>query len=294
MLWEMLSGTRLFRADNEAATLRATLRADIPRVSTFRAEVHPELDQILVRALQRHPNLRYHDATQMKQDLQGYLVSTKQNPGQHTLARLIQELFPEEITEQRRLAYELMASRNSPLSESTEAFANTEPTPVTDGSAISMEVSHVDDLADELTRHHQLAFRVILVALFASVAIASFVACYFLGPFSRQPSVSAPHKSAVVPMPVAAAAGPVATDGKQLLDEPSSILELDGMVIGTEPEPAPSVSSSDANSPILPEISRSPASRSSDDVGALPPAAPKATKRPFKHKVVPSTRNYGI
>ncbi len=294
VLWEMLSGTRLFRADNEAATLRATLRADIPSVSTFRAEVPPELDQILSRALRRNPNLRYHDATQMKQDLQGYLVSTKQNPGQHTLARLIQELFPEEIAEQRRLANELMAPQNSLLPGNTGVFADTEPTPVTGESAISMEVSHVDDLTDELTKHHQLAFRVILVALFASVAIASFVACYFLGPLSRQPTVSSPHKSAAVPMPVAAAARPVATDGEQLLDEQSTTLELDGLVIGTEPEPAPSVSSSDANSPILPEISRSPASRSSVDVGALPPAALKATKKPFKHKVVQPTRDYGI
>ena len=101
VLWEMLSGTRLFRAENEAATLRATLRAEIPPVSTLRVEVEPELDQILPRALQRHPSLRYPNATQMKQDLEGYLVSTNQSPCQQALAGLMHELFPGEITEQR-------------------------------------------------------------------------------------------------------------------------------------------------------------------------------------------------
>ena len=114
VLWEMLAGTRLFRADNEAATLRATLRAEIPPVSTLRTEVHPDLDQILARALQRPRNFRYRNASEMKHELQNYLSSADQYPDDSALATLIRGQFPSEILEQRRAVYALMQAQMGP------------------------------------------------------------------------------------------------------------------------------------------------------------------------------------
>ncbi len=215
VLWEMLSGTRLFRADSEAATLRATLRADIPNVSTLRTEVHPELDRILSRALQRHPKLRYRDATHMKEELQGYLSSFQQCPTSSTLANLVHELFPAEIIQQRQLVFESMQSRNYPALETPEASTNASATP--SPSAISTEVSHVDGLLQELTTRHQKVIRRILVVLFASVAVASFSIVFALSGLNHQPAIPASH--ARMPGSLSAIPEPASTQDKRPTQE---------------------------------------------------------------------------
>ncbi len=188
VLWEMLSGRRLFRANSEAATLHATLRAEIPPVSRLRSEVPLELDRILLRALQRHPHLRYRNASEMKYELQLYLSSAHESPHDAALATLIRELFPNEIVQQRRVVHELMLARDNSLPETTQAPTSMSATPTTSENAISMEVSRTDATLQELTRRHRIVFRSILVALFVFAAGASFVVCFFLVPFNRQPA----------------------------------------------------------------------------------------------------------
>ena len=158
MLWEMLSGKRLFRANSEAATLQATLRAEIPPVSRLRSEVPLELDRILLRALQRQPHLRYRNASEMKYELQLYLISVKERLDDSALATLVRELFPNEIVEQCRVVNELMLARDNSLREATEAPTSTSATPTASENAMSMEVSRIDATLQELTRRHRIFF----------------------------------------------------------------------------------------------------------------------------------------
>ena len=285
VLWEMLCGTRLFRADNEAATLRATLRAEIPDVSTLRTEVQPALDQIISRALQRHPNLRYRNATQMKHELQSYLTSLHQCPTGATLASLVRDLFPGEIAQQQQLAHELTQTQNYTDPETPEASANTHVTPGT--GATSIEVSHITGLMRELSQRNRVAFRGILVVLFTSVAVTSFLVSLLFSPFSRRstaPSVT--NKSSLRAMPVSADVilGPVSIEDDKSTPEPAASVD-------TSPEPSAGPTTLPRNAS---GASGNPVGQWHWAAGAPSARAPNAVRKPAKQKTLPPTRNYGI
>jgi serine/threonine protein kinase len=199
VLWEMLSGARLFKADNEVATLRATLEADIPVVSTLRAEIHPKLDRIVSRSLQRNPNLRYRNAADMRGELQGYLDFARQRPDKSVLANLMREQFHDEIVEQRRLVYELMETGGRVAPGNQESPSMTNAATSESDSAISMEMSRMSSLVQELTVRHRTVLHRLLAAVLVFVVVAASVVCIFLVRFNRQATLSMQRNSSVAP-----------------------------------------------------------------------------------------------
>jgi serine/threonine-protein kinase len=102
VLWEVLTGRRLFKSINELATLHETLQGEIKPPSTFRAELPPELDRICLKALERDVNARYQSAQAMKEDLDRFLATLPKNPGRKQIARLMQDRF-ESVIETHKL-----------------------------------------------------------------------------------------------------------------------------------------------------------------------------------------------
>ncbi|MBX3247433.1 MAG: protein kinase [Myxococcales bacterium] len=69
LVWESLTGRRLFRADNNAAVLTKILQDDIPMPS----EVVPDLapfDEVLAKALARDPEARFQTAEEMAEAIE--------------------------------------------------------------------------------------------------------------------------------------------------------------------------------------------------------------------------------
>jgi serine/threonine protein kinase len=97
VLWEMLTGQRLFAAENEFLTMRGVLIQPVPPPSSKRPEVPPALDAIVARALQRERDSRYPDAQEMADDLERFLQEAPCHS--QALARLLQDLFGEESTD---------------------------------------------------------------------------------------------------------------------------------------------------------------------------------------------------
>ncbi len=64
VLWETLSGRRLFRRRTELETMRAIVDEPIPRPPRA-ASVPPRLEDIVMRALEREPEERFQDAHEM-------------------------------------------------------------------------------------------------------------------------------------------------------------------------------------------------------------------------------------
>ncbi len=60
--WESLARHRLFSADQASETMARILRGRIPPPSKFSPAVSPELDQVVLKALQRDPKNRYQTA----------------------------------------------------------------------------------------------------------------------------------------------------------------------------------------------------------------------------------------
>jgi serine/threonine protein kinase len=85
VLWEILTGKRLFRRETELATMRAIVDEPIPKPSDI-ASVPPELDAIVMRALRKRRDARFATAGEMADALETYALghdgfSPSQLPG---------------------------------------------------------------------------------------------------------------------------------------------------------------------------------------------------------------------
>jgi serine/threonine-protein kinase len=95
VLHEALSGTRLFAAESDFATLRNIMELPIAPPSLTRPDVDPVLDRIVLRALERNPEQRFASAREMGAELAAHL-----EPARDTRAALCS--FMEELWERGR------------------------------------------------------------------------------------------------------------------------------------------------------------------------------------------------
>lgn len=233
VLWEALAGSRLFKAETDAATLHQTLTGEIPTARTRRPDLPTELDVILARALMRIPGLRYRTAGAMKTDLENWLARAGFTRDTQSLAAMMRDLFASEIVEQRRLVSVLMArsdctppppasGRNTgslPAVNSLAgpaAFVNTGSMGVPSStSALIVNNATSTDLltsmqerVDDLNQRHRRAYRSLfaLLALFAGFA---FGVAYFV-------------VAKLNPGPAAVAAAPAQTGAPRVAVQPAA------------------------------------------------------------------------
>jgi serine/threonine-protein kinase len=69
VLWEVLTGKRLFYAENEASVLARVLNSDVPAPSSIIPDLPRSFDRIVGRGLERDPDKRYATAREMAADL---------------------------------------------------------------------------------------------------------------------------------------------------------------------------------------------------------------------------------
>jgi eukaryotic-like serine/threonine-protein kinase len=102
VLWEVLTGRRLYRRDTELATMRAILDDPIPRPSEV-ADVPAELDAVVMRALRKRRDARFGSAHEMAQALERFAFS---NEGFSPLqvASYMKGLFAAEFLQWRKTA----------------------------------------------------------------------------------------------------------------------------------------------------------------------------------------------
>ena len=92
VLWEALSGRRLFRRETDLAVMRAISNEPIPRPSGARP-IPPRLERIVMTALERSPEDRFQDAHEMALLLERYAFRTDGfEPA--ALVTQLKQLFP--------------------------------------------------------------------------------------------------------------------------------------------------------------------------------------------------------
>lgn len=97
ILWEMLTGRRLFKTDSETKTLEKIKRGDIDPPFAVNPTVPERLDQIVMRALAIDAMDRYPDARELHGDLLDFLYPAPPDVIQQSLSHFMRELFAEEI-----------------------------------------------------------------------------------------------------------------------------------------------------------------------------------------------------
>ena len=167
-LWEALAGTRLFKADNEAASLRLTLSGPIAKPSSVRPEIPSEIDRIVLRSLQREPAQRYASAAIMAEELRAW-ARRQQVPMIAPARGIMTELFERDTAEQRaRISGLLIQPENVPISSTVPVLTKLPPVETVGASHVSTVTEFLGQL-EERQRSAQRRMRALVAVLTAGV-----------------------------------------------------------------------------------------------------------------------------
>lgn len=89
ILWELLSGRRLFLGDTDFATVKMVQQAQVPPLRQMRPDVPEELDRLLARALAKDPSMRYGSARDLGRDLTALLYRQGKPVSSFDIAELV-------------------------------------------------------------------------------------------------------------------------------------------------------------------------------------------------------------
>ncbi len=116
VLYELLTGTRLFKRGNDIQTLNAVADCDVVAPSQVNSRVPAELDPIVLKALAKNPDDRFSDAAELQAALEEWLLQNKLPASSVQLATFMQDIYAErlrrEAQEGRVLVEELDKSRS--------------------------------------------------------------------------------------------------------------------------------------------------------------------------------------
>ena len=103
VLWELLTLRRLFLKDTDVNTMYAVLSSEIEPPSAYRSDVPKELDEIVLKSLQRNPDERWQTTREMGTALRRFLAKQPELTGPAEVAEWMSELFPDGEAQKRRL-----------------------------------------------------------------------------------------------------------------------------------------------------------------------------------------------
>lgn len=97
IFWEMLTGQRLFKAEDNKQTLHNVRKAHINRPSTLRPDLPPELDDIVMHSLRKNCSERYSFGSDMHDELVKFLYTTYPDFKPADIPVYMKNLFGEEL-----------------------------------------------------------------------------------------------------------------------------------------------------------------------------------------------------
>src|SRR5215831_12636665 len=140
VLWEALTGRRLFRRETELATMRAIVDDPIPRPSEM-VPVSPQLEAIVMRALEKRRGARFQTAQEMALSLERYAFGSEGfSPLQ--LATYMKGLFATEFAQWKKTVSSAMDMETKPGQQSGTAFPLLRPDLPTRGPTVALRKGH--------------------------------------------------------------------------------------------------------------------------------------------------------
>ena len=97
VLYEMLTGERLFLGESDFSTLEKVRNVEIMPPSTYNRRIPEELEQIVLKALAREVEDRYQTAMDLHDDLQSFMYTSGNFFARKDLATYMRKNFAEEI-----------------------------------------------------------------------------------------------------------------------------------------------------------------------------------------------------
>ena len=97
VLWEAVTGARLFKGDNAAHTLARLLHGPIRRPRDERPDVPEALDAVVMRMIERKPEKRFARCREAADALQAYLDTTPSRGGDKVVAEVVADYCGQQI-----------------------------------------------------------------------------------------------------------------------------------------------------------------------------------------------------
>lgn len=93
VLYELLTGRRLFKAKSRDETLARVRRAEVPSPRAYRPDLSEDLESFLLRTLSRSPDDRWHDASEMGEALQALMMREGHRAGAAELGTFVRDVL---------------------------------------------------------------------------------------------------------------------------------------------------------------------------------------------------------
>ncbi|MGI5864676.1 MAG: protein kinase domain-containing protein [Myxococcales bacterium] len=102
VLFELLTGMRPLKRENDIMTLKAAVECRFPRCSEV-ANVPPQIDPLVERALAKVADDRYQDARAFQMALENCMVEHRLNASTIHISEMMRELFGDRLAEEARI-----------------------------------------------------------------------------------------------------------------------------------------------------------------------------------------------
>ncbi len=103
ILFETLTGKRLFDGESDFATLEKVRHVEIDHQALAEAKVPEQLKSVVLKALERSPEERYQWCSEMRDDLLAYLQSAEEAYSYRSLGEEVRAAFTEELVHEKEL-----------------------------------------------------------------------------------------------------------------------------------------------------------------------------------------------
>jgi serine/threonine-protein kinase len=106
ILFELTTGRRLFRGNNEMETLRMIVEGEYPRPRDLNPGIPEGLERIILKSLEKDVSARYQSARQMQADLEDFVRQAQLKVSPISVGQWMQRLFEEKLAQQKQMLAE--------------------------------------------------------------------------------------------------------------------------------------------------------------------------------------------
>ncbi len=136
VLWELITGRRLFKGESDLMTLRLVRDCQVPAPSQLNPKLPPGLDELVLKALAPSPDARFTDCAAFRLAIEDYILQYRLPASNAHLSAYLRDLYAERISREAdplnldQLAEDTdLDSKSNPSRSSVRSLSQRPPPP---------------------------------------------------------------------------------------------------------------------------------------------------------------------